>query len=167
MSPAPDERDRILASTPQNSDGALTIVAVAHEAGVPKNALTQRHPNLRNEFYEQGRQLGATPDVEIRLRKTIVNLKKTIADKNKELDQLRGDVPNLIRVINQLTLLCERWGIRRTLSGKTIWAEQPLPLRHQGRSRTDGLPRAGAQSVRLGTEVNAATGPAAATAGPG
>lgn len=111
MSPAPDERDRIraamdriLAGTPHNSDGALTIVALAHEADVPRNALTQRHPDLRNEFYEHVRQRGAAPDVEIRLRKTIVDLKKTIANKNKELDQLRGDVPNLIRVINQLTL---------------------------------------------------------------
>jgi hypothetical protein len=42
MSPAPDERDRILAAmdrilggTPQRSNGALTIVALATEADVP------------------------------------------------------------------------------------------------------------------------------------
>ena len=51
MSPAPDERDRIraamnriLADIPQHSNGALTIVALAAEAQVPRNALTQRHP---------------------------------------------------------------------------------------------------------------------------
>ncbi|MFF4509045.1 hypothetical protein [Streptomyces sp. NPDC001401] len=45
MSPAPDERDRIRAAidpilqgTPQHSNGALTVVALAQEAGVPSNA---------------------------------------------------------------------------------------------------------------------------------
>lgn len=54
MSPAPDERDRIRAAigrilqeTPLRSNGAWTIVALAEEAGVPRNALTQRHPTSR------------------------------------------------------------------------------------------------------------------------
>lgn len=54
MTPAPDEReriraatDRILAGTPQCSTGALTIVALAAEDGVPRNALTQRHLDLK------------------------------------------------------------------------------------------------------------------------
>jgi hypothetical protein len=58
MTPALDERariraamDRILASNPQHSNGALTIVALAQEAQVPRNALTQRHPDLKNDFY--------------------------------------------------------------------------------------------------------------------
>jgi hypothetical protein len=57
MSPAPDERDRIRAATdrilrgaPERSNGALTIVALALEAGVPRNALTQRHTDLKNDF---------------------------------------------------------------------------------------------------------------------
>ncbi|GAA3683828.1 hypothetical protein GCM10022224_055520 [Nonomuraea antimicrobica] len=111
MSPAPDEReriraamDRILTGTPQNSNGALTIVALAREADVPRNALTQRHPDLRNEFYERVKARGATPDVEVRLRDTITKLKKTIANKNKELAQIREDVPTLVRVVHQLTL---------------------------------------------------------------
>jgi hypothetical protein len=55
MSPVRDERDRIraamdrvLAGTPQNSDGALTVVALAHEASVPRNALTQRHSDAKS-----------------------------------------------------------------------------------------------------------------------
>jgi regulator of replication initiation timing len=35
---------------------------------------------------------------------TIAKLKKTIANKNEELAQLRADVPALVRVVNQLTL---------------------------------------------------------------
>ncbi|MFD7537613.1 hypothetical protein [Streptomyces sp. NPDC059819] len=111
MTPAPDERDRIrgamdriLTGTPHTSNGALTIVALAHEAGVPRNALTQRHLDLKNEFYERVKERGATPDVEVRLRQKIVKLKETISNKNKELDRLRADVPALVRVVNQLTL---------------------------------------------------------------
>ena len=39
--------------TPQHSSGALTVVALAHEAQVPRNAPTQRHTDLKNDFYEQ------------------------------------------------------------------------------------------------------------------
>ncbi|MEV7121237.1 hypothetical protein [Kitasatospora griseola] len=111
MTPAPDERDRIraamqriFAGTAQHSNGALTIVALAQEAGAPRNALTQRHPDLRNEFYDHVQQRGAVPDTEARLRATVAKLKRTIAAKNKELGQLRADVPALVRVVNQLTL---------------------------------------------------------------
>lgn len=111
MSPAGDERDRIraamrriLADAAEHSTGALTIVALAQEAGVPRNALTQRHLDLKYEFYERVRERGAVPDAEARLRATVTELKKTIANKNKELGWLRADVPALVRVVNQLTL---------------------------------------------------------------
>ncbi len=110
LSPAPDERDRIraamqriLTGSPEHSDGALTIVALATEAGVSRNALTQRHPDLRNEFYYHVRQRGAVPDTEVRLRAKIVQLKETVANKNEELARLREDVLALVRALNQLT----------------------------------------------------------------
>jgi uncharacterized coiled-coil DUF342 family protein len=111
MTPALDERDRIrkameriLSGAAESSNGALTIVALAQEASVPRNALTQRHLDLKNEFYERVKERGATPDVEARLRRNIVKLKETIDNKNKELDQLRADVPALVRALNLLTL---------------------------------------------------------------
>lgn len=111
MSPAPDERDRILAAmdriltgAPERTNGALTVVALALEADVPRNALTQRHTDLKNRFYDRVRERGATSDDEVRLRATITALKKTIAGKNAELVRLRADVPALVRVVNQLTL---------------------------------------------------------------
>jgi hypothetical protein len=36
--------DRILRGAPERSNGALTIVALALEAGVPRNALTSGTP---------------------------------------------------------------------------------------------------------------------------
>jgi chromosome segregation ATPase len=111
MSGEPDERarigaamDRILAGTPERSDGALTVVALATEAGVPRNALTQRHTDLKDEFYQRIRDRRADNGDEARLRATIAKLRQTIAGKNRELAQLRADVPALIRAVNQLTL---------------------------------------------------------------
>jgi transposase-like protein len=111
MSPAPDERDRIRAAmdrilqgTAQYSNGALTIVALAQEAGVPRNALTQRHLDLKNDFYAQVRARGQTPDSEIRLRRQIVKLKELRAKDATELAQLRTDVEHLVRAVTQLTV---------------------------------------------------------------
>jgi len=122
MSQAPDERDRIfaamdriLAGTHERSNGALTIVALAIEAGVPRNALTQRHTDLKHEFYRRIKERGADNGDEARLRATIAKLKQTIAAKNKELAQIRADVPALVRVVNQLTL--ENQQLRAMRSG--------------------------------------------------
>jgi AcrR family transcriptional regulator len=138
MSPAPDERDRIRAAmdrilqgTPQHSTGALTVVALAKEAGVPRNALTQRHPDLKNVFYAQVRARGQIPDSEIRLRKQIVKLKELRQQDATELVQLRTDVDHLVRAVNQLTV--ENRQLRGALSqpGAAVRAlpSQPRPDR--------------------------------------
>jgi chromosome segregation ATPase len=115
MTGEPDERarigaamDRILAGTPERSDGALTVVALATEAGVPRNALTQRHTDLKDEFCQRIRDRRAGNGDEARLRATIAKLRQTIAGKNRELAQLRADVPALVRAVNQLTLELQR-----------------------------------------------------------
>jgi chromosome segregation ATPase len=111
LTPEPDERarigaaiDRILAGTSEHSNGALTVVALAIEAGVPRNALTQRHTDLKDEFYQRIKEHGADNGDEARLRATIAKLRQAIANKNKELAQLRADVPALVRAVNQLAM---------------------------------------------------------------
>ncbi|MGA4861713.1 hypothetical protein ACPB9J_03610 [Streptomyces lavendulocolor] len=108
MSPAPDERDRIraamdriLAGTPDHSNGALTIVALAQEAQVPRNALTQRHLDLKKEFYDKVRARGAMPDSEKRLRRQVTKLKELRAADAKELAALRSDVESLVGALHQ------------------------------------------------------------------
>ncbi|MEU5050126.1 hypothetical protein [Streptomyces sp. NPDC021096] len=108
MSPAPDERERIqaameriLAGTPQHSNGALTIVALAQEAEVPRNALTQRHLDLKNLFYDTVRARGAIPDSEKRLRQQVTKLKELRAADAEELKQLRADVESLVGALHQ------------------------------------------------------------------
>lgn len=133
MSPAADERDRIRAAmarildgTPQHTNGALTIVGLALEAGVPRNALTQRHPDLKNEFHARIAERGGASELETQLRATIAKLKKTIANKNTELRQLRRDVPALVRVVNQLTL--ENQQLREALTNPP---RNITPMRHR------------------------------------
>jgi septal ring factor EnvC (AmiA/AmiB activator) len=127
MTAEPDERariraamERILAGTPAHSNGALTVVALAIEASVPRNALTQRHTDLKNEFYQRIKERGAVNEDEARLRATIARLRKTIAGKNKELAQLRADVPALVRVVNQLTLENQQLRDMRADDGKVV-----------------------------------------------
>jgi hypothetical protein len=139
MTSAPDERDqiraamdRMLAGTPERSNGALTIVALAIEAGVPRNALTQRHTDLKDEFYQCIRERGADNADEARLRATIVRLRQTIAGKNKELAQLRADVPALVRVVHQLTLENQQLRDWRAGTGGNVI---PFPRRGPARPR--------------------------------
>ncbi|MGW2034530.1 hypothetical protein [Streptomyces sp. NPDC001811] len=111
MSPAPDERDRIraamnriLAGRAEHSNGALTIVALALEAKVPRNALTQRHTDLKAEFYEQVRARGGTPDSERRLRHQVRRLKELRAADAQEITQLKADVEALVGALHQATV---------------------------------------------------------------
>ncbi|MFF3343001.1 hypothetical protein [Streptomyces flavidovirens] len=102
MTPAPDERDRIraameriLAGVPEHSNGALTIVALATEAQVPRNALTQRHPDLMNDFYAKVRARGQTPNSEKRLHRQVRRLRELRAADTEEIAQLKADVEAL------------------------------------------------------------------------
>jgi septal ring factor EnvC (AmiA/AmiB activator) len=113
-----------LSSRPAPSHSALAL-----EAGVPRNALTQRHTDLKNEFYQHIKEKGADNGDEVRLRATIARLKKTLAAKNKELAQLRADVPALVRAVNQLTLENQQLRDMRTTGGTVV----PFPGRAPAR----------------------------------
>ncbi|MFE3584266.1 hypothetical protein [Streptomyces vinaceus] len=134
MSPAPDERDRIraamariLAGRPEHSNGALTIVALALEAKVPRNALTQRHTDLKAEFYEQVRARGGTPDSERRLRQQVQRLKELRAADAKEITQLKADVEALVGALHQATV--ENSHLHRQLADRRAHASvSVLPM---------------------------------------
>jgi chromosome segregation ATPase len=140
MTSEPDERgriraamDRILAGPPERSNGALTVVALAIEAGVPRNALTQRHTDLKDEFYHRIRERGADNGDEARLRATIAKLRQTIANKNRELAQLRTDVPALVRAVSQLTLELQETRAQLTALGNvTRLDSRRVTARHEG-----------------------------------
>ncbi|MFI2629168.1 hypothetical protein ACH5A2_02050 [Streptomyces collinus] len=111
MTPAHDERiriraamERILTGVPEHSNGALTIVALAAEAQVPRNALTQRHLDLKNDFYAQVRARGQTPDSEKRLRQQIRRLRELRAADAEAIAQLKADVEALVGALHQVTM---------------------------------------------------------------
>lgn len=73
--------DRLLAGRPICSNGSLTAVALAAEAGVHRMALQKRHADLKEEFYARVRtETHQTPEVEKRLRKEVVRLKEALKD---------------------------------------------------------------------------------------
>lgn len=129
MSPAQDERahiqaamERILDGYPERSNGALTVVALAAEAGVPRNALTQRHPDLKNLFYEQVRASGGTPDSELRLRRETARLKRLREEDRKVIQQLKADSEALIGALHLAQLQNEELRRRLAESGGMIHA---------------------------------------------
>ncbi|WP_188186966.1 hypothetical protein [Nonomuraea sp. SYSU D8015] len=88
--------DRLLNDEATSSNGSLTIVALAAEAGVHRMALLKRHVDLKHEFYERVRtETQQVPEHEQKLRETITTLKKTIANQNTELQELRQLVTSL------------------------------------------------------------------------
>ncbi|MCX5103659.1 hypothetical protein [Streptomyces sp. NBC_00439] len=88
--------DRLLAGRPTASDGALTVAALAAEAGVHRMALQKRHADLKHEFYERVRiETKQPPESEKRLRKTVSDLKETVAAQKAEITALRHQVTQL------------------------------------------------------------------------
>lgn len=91
-------------SQPSASDGALTVVALAAEAGVHRMALQKRHADLKHEFYERVRtETKQLPESEKRLRKTVSDLKETVAAQKAEIATLRHQVTQLALVNAILT----------------------------------------------------------------
>jgi hypothetical protein len=93
--------DRILAGTPQHSNGALTVVALAQEAQAPRNALTQRHVDLKNAFYDEIRSRKAVPESELRLGRRLARLSKLRDAEAEELRQLKIDNEALAGALHQ------------------------------------------------------------------
>ncbi|MEW2068297.1 hypothetical protein [Streptomyces sp. NPDC007346] len=136
MTPAPDERDRIraamnriLSGKPEHSNGALTIVALAAEAQVPRNALTQRHPDLKNDFYDQVRARGQMPDSERRLRQQVRRLKELRAADAEGIARLKADVEALVGALHQS--VTENRVLRQKLS-EGSGVVRVLPQRRDG-----------------------------------
>ncbi|MFH9228754.1 hypothetical protein [Streptomyces lydicus] len=87
---------RLLTGQAAASNGSLTVVALAAEAGVHRMALLKRHVDLKNEFYERVRiESRQVPETERRLRETVTKLKETIANQRAEIEKLRQQVTRL------------------------------------------------------------------------
>ncbi|MFD9567354.1 hypothetical protein [Streptomyces sp. NPDC059994] len=93
---AREAMDRLLAGEATLSNGSLTAGALAKEGGVDRMALYKRHVDLKHAFYERVRsEAQQIPEPERRLRKANAKLRKTLANKEDELQKLRQLVTKL------------------------------------------------------------------------
>ncbi|MFH8371370.1 hypothetical protein [Streptomyces sp. NPDC018031] len=91
------------------------------EADVPRNALTQRHLDLRNEFYKKAWARGEMPDSEKRLRRQLVKAKELRAEALKEIERLKADNKALVGALHHMVMENRQLRLRVT--------EQPGNLR--------------------------------------
>lgn len=68
------------------------------------NALTQRHLDLKNDFYAKVPTRGQTPDSEKRLRQQVRRLKELRSADAEEITRLKADVEALVGALHQSTV---------------------------------------------------------------
>ena len=95
---------RLLDGTPLHSNGALTVVALAAEAGVKRHVLTHRHTDLKDEFYAHVRAQGQVPTSETKLREELAQTRRKLSEALEDNRNLTGTVERLARVVNVLTV---------------------------------------------------------------
>ena len=118
---------RLLAGQPAASDGALTITALAAEAGVHRMALMKRHADLKNEFQERVRtQTQQVTDEEKQLRRTVAKLRQTITAQREEIRSLRYQIAQVTLAAAVLTQAPARTPTAPTAVGNVV------PLRPGG-----------------------------------
>ena len=125
---------RLLTGQATTSNGSLTVVSLALEAGVHRMALIKRHADLKTEFYARVRtETHQIPDTEKRLQEAVKRLTKTVADQAAEINKLRQLVTNLTLANTVLRATADRSenpAPARDATGADILAEVPDNLIH-------------------------------------
>jgi hypothetical protein len=114
---------RLLDGTPLRSDGKLTIVSLAIEAGVKRHVLTHRHIDLKSRFNARVKAQHAIPASEIALREENSELRRKLDDMRAERDEYKQAADALARALNVLTIESDR--LRRE-SGRRQYPPAPL-----------------------------------------
>ena len=119
-----DAMDRLLTGQPVRSTGALTVVALAEEAGVKRHLLTHRHPDLKDEFYAKVKAQGGVPESELKLREQLTGLEAKLTQSRLELDAAKAEAAILRRMNNVLAVESARHGHRRGERLQVLTLEQ-------------------------------------------
>ncbi len=106
--------DRLLEGTPLRSDGKLTIVSLAIEAGVKRHVLTHKHTDLKDLFYARVNAQHAIPACETAFREQNAGLRRKLDELRAERDEYKQAADALARALNLLTL--ENDSLRREAS---------------------------------------------------
>ena len=95
---------RLLDGTPLRSDGKLTIVALAVEAGVKRHVLTHKHTDLRDLFYSRVKAHNAATANEAALREQNGELRRRLDNLRAERDEYKQASDALARALNVQTI---------------------------------------------------------------
>ncbi|WP_205523217.1 hypothetical protein [Streptomyces sp. RLB3-17] len=100
-----DAMVRLLIGAPLHSDGKLTIVSLAIEAGLRRNKLTHKHTGLKDLFYALVKARGHAPEpvseaAQARGRKHQEDLVRVRAERN----DLRSQAQLLARIVQVLEI---------------------------------------------------------------
>ncbi|MEU3296649.1 hypothetical protein ABZ722_30440 [Streptomyces longwoodensis] len=100
-----DAMVRLLIGAPLHSDGKLTIVSLATEAGLRRNKLTHKHTGLKDLFYALVKARTpvqeALPDS---VRARAAKYQQDLARVRAERDDLRGQTQLLARIVHVLEI---------------------------------------------------------------
>lgn len=118
---------RLLAGKPLRSSGALTIVALAEEAGLRRNELTRKHTDLKDLFYAEVKARNGIPASETKLREQITALGARIQGLRQERDDYRVAAETFARAVHVLTV--ENDTLRKELDSRRSPGVTTLPPR--------------------------------------
>jgi chromosome segregation ATPase len=133
--------DRLLNGTPLRSDGKLTIVSLAAEAGVKRHALTHKHTDLKDLFNARVKAQHSVPASEAALREQNAELRRRLDNMRAERDEYKQAADALARALNVVTT--ENDGLRRRANRAREFTG-PRPLAQLG-----PVSAAGGTRVRL------------------
>lgn len=119
---------RLLDGIPLRSDGKLTIVALAIEAGLKRHVLTHKHTDLRDRFNAQVKAQHAVPASDAAAREEITGLRSKLDELRGERDEYKHAAEALARALNVLT--SENDTLRSQLSRprQEAWPPRPAPV---------------------------------------
>ncbi|GGX46473.1 hypothetical protein [Streptomyces noursei] len=100
-----DAMVRLLIGAPLHSDGKLTVVSLATEAGLRRNKLTHKHTGLKDLFYALVKARTSVPEaLPDSARAHAVKQQQDLARVRAERDDLRGQAQLLARIVHVLEI---------------------------------------------------------------
>ncbi|MFL0021402.1 hypothetical protein ACJBCE_00475 [Streptomyces sp. NBUL23] len=100
-----DAMVRLLIGAPLHSDGKLTIVSLATEAGLRRNKLTHKHTGLKDLFYALVKARTPVPNVlPDSARARAAKQQQDLARVRAERDDLRTQTQLLARIVQVLEI---------------------------------------------------------------
>jgi chromosome segregation ATPase len=116
---------RLLNGTPLRSDGKLTIMSLAAEAGVKRHVLTHKHTDLKDLFNARVRAQDSVPARETVLHEQNAELLRKLDDMRAERDEYKQAADALARALNVLTTENEELR-RRASRAREFTGPRPL-----------------------------------------